>query len=262
MKKSHLIGVGLAVFLLTALLQWPASRMHGLLANGLHQSGLQLQGLSGTLSAGRVAQISVKGQGVVQDLAWTLQAWRLLLGRASLQLTGGGDGSLIDGTVYVVPSGTLTLSEFQITTALKSALAAAGQTLLPVQGQLVADIGTLRLRDNWPTRAEGLLTVRGLGWKLGREPVLLGDYEAVIENETAGIKATVRTLAGSLEISGEARASEDRSYELHLQMRPKADAPPLAINLVRNLGQPDNQGWYHLRRRGQLTQTPPATTPP
>lgn len=255
------MAIGLAVFLITVLLQWPASRLHGLLASSLNQSGLQLQGLSGTVSAGRVAQISVKGQAVVRDLGWTLQAWRLLLGRASLHLNGGSDGTLVDGTLYVVPSGTLTLSEFQIATALRSALAAAGQANLPVEGQLVADISTLKLREGWPTRAEGLITVRGLGWKLGREPVLLGDYEALIENETAGIKATVRTLAGSLEVSGEARASDDRSYELHLQMRPKAEAPPLVINLVRNLGQPDNQGWYHLRRRGQLAATPAVATP-
>ena len=261
MKRRHLILIGLAVFIFTALLQWPAAQMHSLIATGLSQSGVQLQGLSGTLSAGRVAQVSIENQGVVRDLGWTLQTWRLLLGRASVHVNGGSDGTLIDGTAYVVPSGTLTLSDFQINSALKSVLAAAGQANLPIEGQVVADISTLKLRDGWPTRAAGLITVRGLGWKLGREPVLLGDYEAAIENEPAGIKACVRTLAGSLEVSGEARASEDRSYELHLQMRPKPVAPPLVMNLVRNLGQPDTQGWYHLRRRGQLAATAPAAAP-
>ena len=259
MKRHQLIFIGLAVFLLTALLQWPATRLHGLFATGLSQSRVQLQSLSGDLSSGRVAQVSIRGQAVVRDLGWTLQAWRLLLGRASVHLSGGSDGTLIDGTAYVVPSGTLTFSDFQISAALKSVLAVAGQANLPVEGQLAADIDTFKLRKGWPTRADGLVTVRGMGWKLGREPVLLGDYEALVENETAGIKATIRTLAGSLEVSGEARADEDRNYELHLQMRPKPDAPPLVMNLVRNLGQPDNQGWYHLRRRGQAaTSSAPA----
>ena len=104
------------------------------------------------------------------------------------------------------------------------------------------------------------MTVRGLGWKLGRESVLLGDYAATLDNETGGVKAEIATLSGVLEISGKARLGDDRSYEVDLQMRPKPNAPPMVPNLVRTLGAPDSQGWYHVRRRGQLGPPPAPPT--
>jgi hypothetical protein len=100
--------------------------------------------------------------------------------------------------------------------------------------------------------ADGTLAAHGLVWKLGREPVPLGDYEAVLEDVTGGVKATIRTVSGPLEVTGDALVSNDRSWELNLQMRPKPDAPPILPNLVRSIGQPDPQGYYHLRRKGTM----------
>lgn len=258
MKRGSLIALGLVVFGVSLALNAPADRLHAWFA--ADDATLQPRGLSGTLSSGHAAQIDVQGLPAVRDIAWTLQTWRLLLGRASFKLSGGADGMLIDGRASLVPSGTLTLSDFRLASPLKILLSAAGQGLLPVEGTVGTEITSLKLRDQWPDSAEGLVTVRGLGWKLGREPVLLGDYEALLENETAGIKATIHTLGGPLEVKGESRVSHDRSYELDLAMRPKPDAPPMVPNLVRNLGQPDAQGWYHLRRRGATagsTRAPP-----
>lgn len=252
--------LGLAVFAVSAVLQLPAERLHAWVTAGIGKP-VALQGLSGTLSAGRATQIDVQGQPVLQDLAWQLQALRLLMGRASFHLTGGRDGARMDGTAYIVPSGTLTLSDFRLDAPVRSVLAAAGQPFLPFEGQAALDLTSLKLRQGWPSRAEGLLELRGLSWKLGREPVLLGDYETKFENETGGVKATVRSLGGPLEVGGEGRVGDDRSYELNLQLRPRPDAPPMVGNLARNLGEPDAQGWYHLRRRGNLAVVPPAAAP-
>lgn len=252
MKARTLIGLGLAVFVASAALKIPAERLHAWFAP--EDGTVRAQGLIGSLSKGHATQIELRGQPLIRDLAWTLQAWHLLLGRTSFRLSGGADGVLLDGQAYFVPSGTLTLSGFRLNAPLAELLRAIGQGMLPVEGTVGADIGTLKLRGQWPQQADGRVTVRGLGWKLGREPVLLGDYEARIENETAGIRAGVTTVDGALIVTGVARVGQDRSYEVDLQMRPKPDAPPMVPNLVRNLGQPDSQGWYHLRRRGQLAE--------
>lgn len=248
MTRGSLIALGVAVFVLSLALSAPADRLLAWFAPA--DATVQPRGLSGTLSSGHAAQIDVRGLPAVRDIAWEMQAWRLLLGRASFKLSGGADGMLIDGDAALVPSGTLTLSEFRLASPLKVLLNAAGQGLLPVEGTVGTEISSLKLREQWPDSADGVVTVRGLGWKLGREPVLLGDYEALLENETAGIKASVRSLGGPLEVSGDARVGHDRSYDLNLKMRARPDAPPMVGNLVRNLGQPDAQGWYHLRRRG------------
>ncbi|TDU31583.1 type II secretion system protein N (GspN) [Panacagrimonas perspica] len=262
MKRSSLIILGLLIFVGTLIFHTPAPRLYGWAANSLTASGIQLQGVEGTLSAGQATEISLQNRPLVRDLAWTLRKLPLLLGRASFTLSGGRDGQLIDGVASVVPSGTLTLSDFKLVTPLTEALSAAGYPYMPVEGQLGLDLGTLKLRKGWPEKAQGTLTLKALGWKLGREPVLLGDFEAVLDNETAGVKADIRSLTGTLEVTGEAHFGSDRSYEMNLQMRPKPNAPPMVGNLVRNLGQPDSQGWYHLRRQGSLAPAAAAPAPP
>ncbi len=262
MKRGSLVALGLLVFVLTLAFQAPATRLQSWVAAALAQSGVQLQGVDGTLAEGRAVQVDLQGSPLVRDLGWKMRKLHLLLGRASFALAGGRDGQLVEGTASVVPSGTLTLNDFRIVMPLKDGLAAAGYPFMPVEGQLGLDLRSLKLRERWPRKAQGTLSLRGLGWKLGREPVLLGDYDAALDNETAGVKADVRTLSGALEVSGTARLGDDRSYDMNLQMRPKPNAPPMVANLVRNLGQPDTQGWYHLRRQGRLDATAPIATDP
>lgn len=264
MKRRKLLLLGLLVFLGTLILQTPASLLHHWLAPRLASSPIQFQGLSGTLSSGRVARVDLQGRPLIGDLAWDLRALQLLIGRASFLLSGGSGGLLVNGTAFVVPSGTVALSDFRLSDPLRAVAAAAGQAFVPAEGQVGADIDTLKLRDGWPVKAEGLVTVRSLAWKLGRNPVPLGDYQARLETETAGIKATLGTLGGALEVSGEARIGQDRSYELHIQMRPRPDAPPEVGNLVRSVGQPDTQGWYHFRQAVKAPasgQAPPQVLP-
>lgn len=260
MKRSTLVILGVAVFIVALLLRTPAVQLQRVIGPPLARAGVQLQGVEGSLSVGRAAQIDLQGNPLVRDLGWNLRAAHLLLGRASFALAGGRDGTLVDGIASVVPSGTLTLQDFRLASSLKGVLAAAGYGGLPIEGQLGLDLSRMKLREGWPRQAQGTLTVRGLGWKLGREAVLLGDYAATLDNETGGVKADISTLGGALEISGKARLGDDRSYELDLQMRPKPNAPPMVPNLVRNLGAPDAQGWYHVRRRGSLA--PPADAAP
>jgi general secretion pathway protein N len=256
MRPRTLILLGLAVFLLTAVLQAPAAHLQRAFGESLAASGVQISGIEGTLSQGRAAQLSLQGRPLIRDLGWTLNRLQLLLGRASFALEGGRDGVLLNGTAFVVPSGTWNLRDFRLATPLADGMAALGVPFVPMEAQALIELSRLSLRDGWPEQAQGRVSLRALNWKLGREPVAFGDYEAVIENETAGIKAVVRSLSGALDLSGEARLGEDRGYELHLQMRPRPDAPPMVGNLVRNLGQPDVQGWYHLRRRGQAPGAP------
>lgn len=258
MRRRTLVLIGLLVFGFTLVMQTPAVQLYRLVAPRLAASGVALVGLDGTLSAGRVAQVERLAQPLLRDVTWTLNRLQLLMGRASFDLQGGRDGTLIQGTAFVVPSGTLHLRNLRLVTPLKDGAAALGFGFLPVDGQASVDLERLALRQGWPQQAQGRIALRGLSWKLGREPVLFGDYEALIETETAGLKATVRHTAGTLEVSGDARLALDGRYELNLQMRPRPDAPPMVANLVRNLGQPDAQGWFHVRRSGQAAGAPHA----
>jgi hypothetical protein len=248
--------VGLAVFVAAALWHTPMNLVHAWLAPQLAPAQVQLHGVGGHLGSGRASRVDLRGQPLMSDLQWRLQPLQLLLGRAQFRVSGGGQGSVLDGRVAMLPSGTLILGDTRYTAPVAQLAALAGQGNLPIQGQAGLTLDHLRLRNQWPERAKGVVTVRGLGWTLGRETVLLGDYQATVEDATAGIKALIETLGGDLQVRGEARLDPDRSYELELQLRPGADAPPLVNNLVRNLGKPDAQGWYRLRRQGSVPGGP------
>src|SRR3546814_19594266 len=107
------------------------------------------------------------------------------------------------------------------------------------------------MMGDWPSDIEGSLRIQGLAWTLAHDPVVLGDYQADIKPDGNDLLALVHTIGGSLDVNGDARAKPDHSYELHLQLRPKPNAAPLVVNLLRPLGNPDPQGSYPLRPDGK-----------
>ena len=62
-------------------------------------------------------------------------------------------------------------------------------------------------------------------------------------------------------MTGSVTLSREHAYDLHVQVRPRAEAQPALQSLVRSLGTPDPQGWYQLRKSGNLAPpAPPAPT--
>lgn len=247
-RRSHLILVALAGFVLSLVLFAPAATLAGWLQPRL--GSIELVGVDGTLREGRVAAIRKDGRTLIDALRWRWRLSDLLLGRFGADLSA--DGSvLLDGRVSR-SFGSLRAQDLRLSGTLAPLLAAANQPFAPLDGQLALDLTRLRLQDRWPVDAEGVIRIDRLAWTLARTPLLLGSYEATLAPDGADLVATVRTLAGALEVNGDARAKPDRSYELHLQLKPRSNAPPMLQNLLNSLGAPDPQGFYHLRREGRL----------
>lgn len=253
MSRRRLLALGLLVFLVMLVWRAPAATVYGWVAPA--QAAVTISGLSGTVAAGKAQALSVRNQTVLHGVEWRLKPLWLLLGRPAVGIRSG-EGLLIDGEVQLRPLGDVVFSDFRLNGPLKPLLAVAGQAFLPVDAQLGANIAQLRLDDGFPRSASGSLNVQGLAWKLGPEPVLLGDYEAQAVDENGNIVVSIRSLAGALDVSGGAHLNGDRSWDLHLQLRAKAGAPPAIVNLLPSLGQPDTQGFYHLRRQGTLAAPP------
>lgn len=248
MRRLTVIA-GVLSFIAGLVLLAPAATLCGWLAPRLG-ARLTLAGVEGTVREGQVAAVLVDGRPLVDKLHWTLSPGELLLGRVGVDLASNG-ATVLDGHVSK-SFGVLRARDLRMAANLKALLAAAGQPFAPVDGQASLELARFKLLGNWPTDAEGTLRIQGLAWTLARDPVLLGDYQADIHPDGNDIVALIHTLGGSLDVNGDARAKSDHSYELHLQMQPKAGAPPLVVNLLHSLGNPDPQGYYHLRREGKL----------
>lgn len=253
MKPRHLLIVAVVTFVVGLLVQAPAAIVYGWTLARQDDAPLRLFGVEGSVFSGSAVQVARGNQTVASELHWTLRPWTLLLGRASYRLSTTSAPVLLDGEVGVGLGGTR-VSELKASGELRALAAAAGQSFVPMAGQIGLNLQQLRLHDGWPSEVEGQLRVVGLSWALAREPIALGDYQAEMRTENKDLVALISTLSGVLDVNGDVRLKPGRSYELSLQLRPRPQAPPTVVNLLRSLGAPDPQGYYRLRRNGQVPQ--------
>ena len=256
MKLRWLLPLCLLVFVYTLVTRAPLAVIYPRLKPA--DAEVDVVGLDGSLARGSAAGVAVRGQSAVRDLRWELRPWQLLLGRAAFRVDGKGDGLLLDGEVAQTLFGELCFRDFRASGSIKPLLPRlrrerpALKLFLPIDGMLGLDAQTLVLRDGLPKTAQGRLDLDSLAWKLGREPLPLGDFAADVAPEADGLGALIKTKRGPLDVSGDAHLRADRHYEMHLQIRAKADAPPQLVNMLATLGAPDNQGFFHIRRSGDL----------
>lgn len=251
MKTRTLVIVGLLAFVVFAGVSAPVATLHAWFAP--KAGPVQPVGLEGSLAEGRLAGLMVNGRPTVTDLHWRFRPLQLLLGRLGFRVDGGGQAVTLDGLVGLLPGSRVRVADARVAGAVKAVLGLAGQAYLPIDGQAGLALDHLTLRKGFPTSAEGRLQIDRLAWTLSKDPLILGDFEAQVTTEGDRIIAKVQPLAGPLDVGGEVRLlTADRAYEVDLQIKPKPNAEPMVQNLVRSIGQPDTQGYWHVRSRGSL----------
>lgn len=262
MKLRYILLASGFAFLAALLIQTPAALVYAWTFARQPEAPVLLYGVDGTAITGSALQASRGTQALLRQLTWQWQPSALLLGRAAYHLQTQAPPLLLDGSLAVGLGGTR-VSNLKASGELRSLAAMLGQTFVPLTGEVGLQVERLRLSDDWPVDAQGEVRAIGLAWALGREPVALGDYLAVVTTLDGDIVASVSTLSGVIDVGGEARLKPDRSYEFDLKLRPRPDAPPMLANLLRQLGPTDAEGNYHLRRNGTGTvRTEPESPSP
>ncbi len=250
MNRKWYITIAVVVFVASLIAQAPAATLYAWF-KPKEPTPVELLGLQGTISAGRASGLNINSRSALNNLNWTLQPWRLLLGQLGFHLESRGDTTL-DSHIALSIFGSTRVNDTQGVMNLKTLLAAVGQPFLPLDGQAGLQLKSLRLRSNQIKSADGRIEIRGLAWTLAQEPIVLGDFAATVTTENDTIIAKLEPLAGSLELSGTAKLSPDQSYDAQLQLRAKPNAPPLINSLLGSVGPADAQGWYHIRKQGKL----------
>lgn len=243
--------VGGIVFGVTLLSHIPAALIYGLFKPGSPR--LQVHGLQGAWSQGALSGISLDNRLLAQDLRWQLRPWQLLLGRAAVQVQGGGQIATVEGTVSQSP-GSLRLGSFRFAGGIKNLAAAAGYAFVPVDGRAGGEIRKLIVKKSALNYAEASVDLKDLSWTLARDPLLFGDFHAEISTAPEAVTAVISSPAGPLEANGVAKLFPDQSYDVDILVKPKPGSSEMLLNYVKTLGAPDPQGFYHLRQRGKLQQ--------
>lgn len=255
MKTRNLILVGVAVFVVSLVLGAPVALLYAKLVPA-PGGGVVPMGLSGSLSEGRSAALMLNGRPLLKDLHWRLRPLFLLLGRASFHVDSSSELTL-DGKAAALATGGLNLDALRAAGPLKQLLTLSGDVGVPVDGQFGLKLDSARIRSGFLSSADGELTISGLRWTLAKDPVPLGDYLLRVATDKGVITGKLEPLSGPIEAGGELRlTAADRSFEIDLQVRAKPGADALVQNLVRSLGQPDTQGYFHVRNAGHLGGAP------
>ena len=255
-RARWLIVLAVLAFLGTLVFHAPASLLYAWSRGAQAPAGgAVLHGVHGTLGAGGFAGLTVNQRPVLGEGRWTLHPWWLPLLRLSADFETAGDTVIRVGVSRAV-FGKLRLSGLNAAGNVKALLGSLGQPALPVDGQARLEFPVIRLDDGRPVEARGSAQIENLAWTLAREPLPLGSFTADLSTDDKGIRVDLSSGPGPLELSGVATLAPDQAYDLHLQMRPRPQAPEQLLTLVRSLGQPDAQGWYHVRRNGTLASPP------
>jgi general secretion pathway protein N len=257
MKARTIVVIGVLVFLWSLLMHAPAASLYGWLSPP--GAPVQLSGIDGDLDQGKLQSLALNGRPLLQNLRWSFQPWWLPLLRLSFHVDGGTPDLGFSGRAARTLGG-IDLSGVQLQGGMKSLLGVAGMPFVPMDGRIQLDLHGLKLRNNFPSAADGTLEAHGLAWSLGQNPMPLGDFKATLSTVgppagTSGpdsIKAVIATLSGPLDASGEVHLQADHGYDYDLQVKAKDNADPNLSNMLQSLGQPDTNGYYHLRNRGKL----------
>lgn len=250
MKRRYLVLLALLSFVITLVLHAPANLLYAWTL-GARPGAVALHGVQGTLSQGRFDALSVNNRPVLADARWALHpAWLALLRFSADIETGGATVARVRISKGLL--GTLRLSHISAAGSVKALAGVLGQPALPVEGQARIEAPLLRLDGGLPVEAEGEVQVENLVWTLSRDPLPLGSFSARLGTDDKGVAVSLAGGPGPLELDGTATLAPDRAYDLQLKLRPRPEATAQLLTLVRSLGQPDAQGWYHVRRSGQF----------
>lgn len=211
MSRWQLIGFGLGVYALGLVASAPATLIDANLLNRT-QGRLGLVEARGTLWSG-TGQIELRDanrrNAIARHVAWRMRPAYLLQGQLRYEV--GFDHAPKRFSVAILPS-RIELPEAEINLPA-GALALAVPKLAPLEltGELTLRVARLGI-DRGAPRGNATLQWRAAGSALS--PVApLGDYELHLEGDGSVLRASLRTLQGPLQLTGQGAWSSGRNPE-------------------------------------------------
>ncbi|MFO7603263.1 MAG: type II secretion system protein N [Gammaproteobacteria bacterium] len=239
-------------YVLFMLQQLPARTVVGWLPPQSLQGGaIQLNGVSGTLWQGQVAQLRLNGLSV-SNLSWQLQGWPLLWGDIALgfrfrQSDASGAGRL----------NTDIAGEQLLLSAVQGRFPAA--QLMPLfYGFPIVLAGEVNAVIEQATLSKGQqLSLQGeLLWReaalTAPQHIPLGDVQVKMQAREQGTILTVQDQGGPLELQGQISLEGDGTYQTTLAVSARPAASPALAQSISILGQRDAQGRVQILQRGKL----------
>jgi general secretion pathway protein N len=250
MKLKHAYAAaGAAVFMSALVLGVPAPLAYHWMHDRLDPR-LRVYAPQGSLWHGHASLVEFSSLRLA-TVEWRYCALPLLLGRFCERFSATSDAGGITGTLST-GLGATRLSGLEGSLPLAQLGPALQIPVPPLSGQLFLKFSSLRFTNTGLQAAEGMADMQNLAWPLSSPPIPMGSYRAEFHTERDSIHIVLKDTAGHVELSGTADLDPQGRYKLDVKLRPRASAQAGIVSLIQQLGRADSEGWYRLRRQGQL----------
>jgi hypothetical protein len=242
-RRVSVLAAALVIALLVT--RAPAS----LLGNALPPA-VNVTGLAGTVWKGEAAYVEIPLQAkpfALGRISWTLNPMGLFFGDV-IRLRSDWGSQTVDVSVSPALNGSFDVNDAQLRIDLGWL-----RQLLPfyVGGQLKADLASLTVTpDGRPTTANGRVVWENATWRAVGGDVSLGSYAVDVTTSDAGIRATIITLKGALEVDGSVTIVGD-SYRVMANLSGPAARNEAFQQAIALLAVPNGSG-YRIELSGTL----------
>ena len=242
-RRVSVLAAALVIALLVT--RAPAS----LLGNALPPA-VNVTGLAGTVWKGEAAYVEIPLQAkpfALGRISWTLNPMGLFFGDV-IRLRSDWGSQTVDVSVSPALNGSFDVNDAQLRIDLGWL-----RQLLPfyVGGQLKADLASLTVTpDGRPTTANGRVVWENATWRAVGGDVSLGSYAVDVTTSDAGIRATIITLKGALEVDGSVTIVGD-SYRVMANLSGPAVRNEAFQQAIALLAVPNGSG-YRIELSGTL----------
>jgi hypothetical protein len=242
-RRVSVLAAALVIALLVT--RAPAS----LLGNALPPA-VNVTGLAGTVWKGEAAYVEIPLQAkpfALGRTSWTLNPMGLFFGDV-IRLRSDWGSQTVDVSISPALNGSFDVNDAQLRIDLGWL-----RQLLPfyVGGQLKADLASLTFTsDGRPTTANGRVVWENATWRAVGGDVSLGSYAVDVTTSDAGIRATIITLKGALEVDGSVTIVGD-SYRVMANLSGPAARNEAFQQAIALLAVPNGSG-YRIELSGTL----------
>ena len=242
-RRVSVLAAALVIALLVT--RAPAS----LLGNALPPA-VNVTGLAGTVWKGEAAYVEMPLQAkpfALGRTSWTLNPMGLFFGDV-IRLRSDWGSQTVDVSISPALNGSFDVDDAQLRIDLGWL-----RQLLPfyVGGQLKADLASLTFTsDGMPTTANGRVVWENATWRAVGGDVSLGSYAVDVTTSDAGIRATIITLKGALEVDGSVTIVGD-SYRVMANLSGPAARNEAFQQAIALLAVPNGSG-YRIELSGTL----------
>lgn len=249
MNLKLLIPVGLIALAIGLITNLPAPVAAGWVESQV--PGLRSTGVSGSAFEGR-AQYLGMNEVTLENVSWQLSPLALLTGHAKATLKLSTDTGSLSGDFSHSLLGHTQIKNLNGDASIGWIAGLAGYRFVPMDGLLSLQDVEADLENQLLVSAQGRVLLNSANWLLFKPPVTFGNFTAEINSDGENNTLQVLDSDGPLDVQGGAQLVNNKNYSANLQVRARAGADQRLKDLLKQLGNPDAQGWYRINERGQL----------